>query len=372
MFAGYLMGGFECSTHRNYQKRRIDAIAASRHDRFAERDYERLSRFGMRTARDGVRWHLIEKKPYFYDFSSLENQAAAARRTGIQIVWDFFHYGFPDDLDIFSAEFVKRFTAFSAATAEFLKNKTERTLFICPTNENSFFAWVSAEIGAFYPFERHRADELKRQLVRAAIAATDAIRALFPDTRFVQCDPAIHIAPPKNATAEQMQAAENFRRAQFQALDMQCGKIAPELGGAPGYLDIIGVNYYPYNQWRVPSNRRILLGNRDYRPFSEILREFHDRYDKPLIIAETGTEDAARPDWFRYVWQQTEIAKAAGVPVHGFCLYPVVNHPGWDDDRHCHNGLWDYADETGEREIYQPLADEIRALDRARAGAVGI
>ena len=40
---------------------------------------------------------------------------------------------------------------------------------------------------------------------------------------------------------------------------------------------------------------------------------------------------------------------AAGAPVEGVCLYPVVNHPGWDDDRHCHNGLWDYPDARGER-----------------------
>jgi hypothetical protein len=45
--------------------------------------------------------------------------------------------------------------------------------------------------------------------------------------------------------------------------------------------------------------------------------------------------------------------------VHGLCLYPVVNHPGWEDDRHCHNGLWDYADPVGARGIYAPLAQEL-------------
>ena len=42
------------------------------------------------------------------------------------------------------------------------------------------------------------------------------------------------------------------------------------------------------------------------------------------------------------------------------CLYPIVNHPGWEDERHCHNGLWDYCNESGHREIYSPLADELR------------
>jgi hypothetical protein len=47
------------------------------------------------------------------------------------------------------------------------------------------------------------------------------------------------------------------------------------------------------------------------------------------------------------------------VPVQGICWYPIINHPGWDDDRHCHNGLFDYADEVGNREIHQPLAESI-------------
>ena len=38
------------------------------------------------------------------------------------------------------------------------------------------------------------------------------------------------------------------------------------------------------------------------------------------------------------------------------------NHPGWDNDRHCCNGLWDYSDETGNREIYEPLAEEIEKM----------
>ena len=74
MFESYLMGGFECSTHLNHKKHRVDVIEATRHDKFAEKDYERLLSLGIRTARDGVRWHLIEKTPYKYDFSSLKNQ----------------------------------------------------------------------------------------------------------------------------------------------------------------------------------------------------------------------------------------------------------------------------------------------------------
>jgi ferritin-like metal-binding protein YciE len=50
-----------------------------------------------------------------------------------------------------------------------------------------------------------------------------------------------------------------------------------------------------------------------------------------------------------------------GVPMEGICLYPILNHPGWDDGRHCHNGWWDYADALGQRPIHEPLANNVRA-----------
>src|SRR5215217_5236149 len=89
IFKSFWMGGFECSTHRLPRRKalgrfaglRLDLTAATRHDEFALEDYERLEEAGMGTARDGVRWHLIEKTSSRYDFSSLVQMLRAARRT---------------------------------------------------------------------------------------------------------------------------------------------------------------------------------------------------------------------------------------------------------------------------------------------------
>jgi hypothetical protein len=54
LFESFIMGGFECSTHRKRGGRRLDLIESTRHDEFAEDDYERMAKIGMRTARDGV------------------------------------------------------------------------------------------------------------------------------------------------------------------------------------------------------------------------------------------------------------------------------------------------------------------------------
>ncbi len=358
-FQSYLMGGFECSTHRNYTGKRLDVIAATRHEEFAEADYERLLSVGMRTARDGIRWHLIEREPFRYDFSSAVNQIRAARKTGIEIIWDLFHYGYPDDLDIFSEDFPVRFAAFAEAFIGFLSSEDSRVPFISPVNEISFYSWIAGQVGGFYPFARDRGDEMKRQLVRASIAAIDKIRLVRPEARFVQADPLINIIPESNLP-EHISEAKNYHAAQYHSTDMLVGKSEPEIGGGEKYLDVVGVNYYSNNQWRQPGGGKIFLGDSDYRPFSEILLENYRRYNRPILIAETGIEGAARPEWFRYIFEQTEIAAANGVPIEGICLYPIVNHPGWDDDRHCLNGLWCYPDENGKREIYAPLAEEIQ------------
>lgn len=355
------MGGFECSTHLNPFRRRVDVITTSKHDQFAAVDYQRLLNFGIKTARDGIRWHLIEKKPFEYDFSSVVSQVRAARKTGIQIIWDLFHYGFPDDLDIFSEDFIFRFSGFAKAFTRFLLAEDQRIPFFCPVNEISFFAWAAGQVGWFHPYRKGGGDELKRQLARATMAAIDEIRKIAPDARFVQAEPAIEVSTASK-NPRLIAAAKNYRESQFQAFDMLSGRVEPELGGGEKYLDIVGVNFYPQNQWRHPSGKRILLGHKNFRPFNEILNEIYQRYQRPLIVSETGIEDDLRPVWFRYVFEQTMIAKTRGVPVHGICLYPIFNHPGWDDDRHCYNGLWDYPEEAGEREIYQPLANEIIEL----------
>ena len=50
----------------------------------------------------------------------------------------------------------------------------------------------------------------------------------------------------------------------------------------------------------------------------------------------------------------------AGVPVEGICLYPVLDYPGWADERPCPVGLLGFADESGRRCVHQGLADELR------------
>ncbi|MEG3966657.1 beta-glucosidase [Microcoleus sp. T2B6] len=358
MFQSFFMGGFECSTHKLRSGKRLDVTAATGHDKFAAADYQRLQQQGIYTVREGLRWHLIEQTPGKYDFSSSLPIIRAARDMKMQVIWDLFHYGWPDDIDIFSPEFVSRFASMVRAFMEVLTEETDQTPFVTPVNEISFIAWAGGDVAYINPFAKGRGDELKIQLIKASIAAIESVWEVNPRTRIVQIDPTINIIAHPDKP-EDRDAAEGYRLSQYQAWDMLAGRFRPEIGGKEKYLDIIGVNYYDRNQW-IHNEEPMKYTDPLYRPFGEMLQEVFERYGRPLFIAETGTEDDFRPVWFNYVCTEVAAAMKAGVPIEGICLYPIVNHPGWDDDRHCYNGLWDYCNESGDREIYQPLADELQ------------
>src|SRR5690242_19302772 len=99
LFYSFFMAGFECTTHIRRSGKRLDLIAATKHDTFALQDYQRLSAERVRVAREAVRWHLDEAIPGQYDFSSLLPIVQAACEEGAQIIWDLCHFGWPDHLD---------------------------------------------------------------------------------------------------------------------------------------------------------------------------------------------------------------------------------------------------------------------------------
>ena len=369
LFGSFWMGGFECSSHRRPSGRRIDVIDATGHDRYAAQDYARLAAAGLHTARDGLRWHLIERTPGEYDFFSLRSQLAAASKAGVEVIWDLMHYGWPDAVDVFAPDFPEVFARYARAAVTELRANMPGELWLCPINEISFLAWGGGEVAYLNPFDIGRGEALKAQLVRAAILAMNAAREIDPGVRFIHAEPLISVTHHPDKPHDAHEAARQHDT-QYQALDMLAGRSHPELGGSPAHLDVLGVNYYPYNQWwhhaqtvqQTEEREPLPPGHPEQRPLRDLLAEIAERYRRPLLISETGTEGGARAGWLTMVAGEVGAARATGVPVEGVCLYPVVNHPGWDDDRHCHNGLWDYPDVQGHREADPALAAALAQL----------
>ncbi len=358
LFRSFFMAGFECSSHRRADGRRLDLIAATRHDELAAQDYRQIGEHGLATVRDGVRWHLVEGgSPGAYDWSSLLPMLRAAEAAGIQVAWDLCHYGWPDGLDVFSAAFPERLGHYAGAFARLHLHETGRAPVVCPVNEMSYLAWAGGDAALMNPGTTGRGLELKRQLVRATIAAIHAVREASPAARILAIEPLVHVVP---RAGDDPGIAERHAESQSQACDMLAGQQEPGLGGEPGLLDLIGANYYWNNQWE---HRGVTLsaGDARRRPLSELLGALHARYERPIFVAETSIEGHARAAWLRHVGKGVRDAVLAGVPIEGICLYPVLSHPGWDDGRYCPNGLLEMEPVAdGRRPVHAPLADELR------------
>jgi hypothetical protein len=357
LFDSFFLAGFECSDHVLQDGRRLDLLASTRHLDFAAADYGRLRSVGITACREGVSWVRSEPRPGEYDFSSLLPRLAAAR-DGMQIIWDIMHFGWPDHIDIFAADFPENFARYAGALAEFLCSNTSARLVFTPVNEMSYLSWAGGDAACMNPFAFGRGVELKVQLVAATLAAIDRIRSVAAHARFLQAEPLIQIASDP-ARPEQQRATERDHRAQYQALDMLRGREWRRLGGSDAQLDIVGLNFYSDNQF-TPERATIYRGDPRYRPLYELLMEAWEHFGRrPILISETGAEAEERAPWLRYVADECVIALDQGCELHGVTLYPILNHPGWVDDRHCLNGLWDYADAKGARAIDAAFADEL-------------
>jgi beta-glucosidase/6-phospho-beta-glucosidase/beta-galactosidase len=369
-FRSFWMAGFESSCHINGNGIRLDLIAATQHDQLIDEDYARIRELGIETAREGMRWHLIDRGRRM-DFSSVLPMVEAAERHGIQVIWNLCHYGWPQDLHLYSSGFVERFARYCGAVARFISDRSDVVPLYVPINEISFFAWAAGEVGYLHPYDRGRGHEIKRQLVRATLAGIEAIWEVDPRARMLHVDPLIHVIPPLGRP-DLARAAADQRARQFEAWDMLAGGLEPSLGGHPRYLDIIGVNFYHANQWEYPDQRlRWEDTPRDRRwvPLRHLLSEVYDRYGRPMFLSETSHFGAGRGRWIREVADEVRHARDMDVPVEGICIYPIIDRPDWDDPGHWHNsGLWDLragpADRL-ERVLCEEYAEELR---RAMAG----
>ena len=230
----------------------------------------------------------------------------------------------------------------------------------------SFWAWVGGDVNAFHPHRSGEGPALKRQLVAASIAGMKAVLAVDPRARFVQAEPIINIEAEPGDIPEFPHIVEDVRRhtdSQYQAWDMLRGDLDPELGGSPAMLDIIGVNYYWNNQW-VHGGDRMPPGHYLHRPLHVMLEDLWKRYGRPIMITETGAEAGAAVGWLGYIAAEVRQAQRNGVEMLGVCLYPVMDYPGWDDERHCPCGLIAADSAWNTRSLRQDLAAEVLAQTR--------
>lgn len=365
IFSSFLMGGYECADHINRSGDRVNLLFETEHHTRVLADYKLLEQTGIKTVREGICWSNVEKQPYVYDFSEVKNRLLAAQQTGIQQLWDICHFGFPEDLMPTHPKFHVRFAALCTAFAEFYARHSKQKLIVTPINEISFLSWHAGDVRGTVPFAINSGADIKYHLCRAAIAGIKAFKAVIPGCRILIVEPLIKIhMMPDELHPEDVVKHNN---SQYEAMDIIGGRMYPELGGDPSYLDLLGFNYYYNNQWQ---HNGINLWWPKYLdlhvPLSTLLLTVYKRYQRPMLLTETGHFGEGRADWLEFLIPECLEAINLGVDLQGICLYPLIGRRDWDDLNHYHNsGLWDIDNPFKERivcELYLNIIQQLQAF----------
>lgn len=366
IFPTFFISGFECSTFLWKDQGRRNLIAETQHDRYAQEDYNLLRSLGIAVAREAVPWSLVDCQGK-YDFSCLDPMLEALRQTQITPIWDLCHYGYPDDLDPFSQEFVDRFADYCRAVAAYVAPQLPGPNFFTPINEITFFSFCGGEWGWVAPYKNTKEDrcQFRLALCRAAIAGVKAIREIDPQARMIHIDPLVQVVAPRDRPDQIAAADHETYMDTFLAWDILYGKEQPELGGTPEILDIVGTNHYSFGQmeYREHGPHQALPPDDDrVKPLCELMHWVWQRYQRPMIIGETSGMEAGRDEWLRDVVEESLAAVNAGIDLHGICLFPAVDMPDWHTGKWLHNGIYDLVEESGhlKRVPCEPYIAELR------------
>ncbi len=361
IFQSFWMGGFECSDQVNCFGDRVDLLQETEHVRMLESDYRRLLEQGISTVREGIQWTKVEKAPFEFDFTRVGQMMDTGRRMGVQQLWDLCHFGYPDDLSPLHPKFSDRFVALCRAFGHFVVQRYGAIeMVLTPINEVSFISWLGGEAAATVPFCKNEGWNIKYRLVEAYIRGIKALKEINPAFKILSTEPLVSMVPGLGASDEEILRAQASHEVQYQVVDMLTGRMCPELGGSPDLLDVIGLNYYYNNQWEFNSLEGHFLPwaneNEDprWRPLSSLLEEVYERYQQPILLAETSHSGEDRPHWIRFVAEECNLLLKRNIPFLGICIYPIIDRPDWDHlHRWHHSGLWDHHPESGLTRILQ-------------------
>ena len=314
---------------------RQDEVNLIRHDEFLEGDYRLMVEAGCVGIRDAARWYLSHPAPGIFDWSWMDRVVEAADKHNLKLYLDLWHYGYPDWLDVLSAEAPVHFAEFARSIA----CRYPTLQYYCVCNEPSLLVELAGRKGNWSPFLREEDPcTFRRQISKMIIAASKAILEVKPDAVLI-------IPEPWHATdtnPEDNQAA---------VLDTVMGLRDPDLGGCSDLVTIVGLNHY--RDSTLPPFHRLLLNAQKRWP------------NKSLWVTETSGPPTGwqQAEWFWWMLAETRLALLGGANIEVFTWAPAISMYDWvDETLQLHNGIW-ILDENGQR---LPNGKMPQALELAR------
>jgi beta-glucosidase len=383
--------------------RTLDEYELTQHyDRWRE-DLDLMAEVGVRYARYGIPWHLINPTPNTWDWRFADQSLERMLALGINPIVDLVHYGLPGWIEnaYLNPNFPRYMSEYARRTAERFQGRIHLWT---PLNEPRVTAWYCGKLGWWPPFKRGWRGfvEVMLAVCRGILETCKALYEVDPENVAVHVD-----ATDLYESADPKLQSEVERRQEivFLALDLVSGRIQKKhslhdwllKNGASERelewfqmnaieLDVIGINLYPLFSWKVlkrAPNVRIQMPYAGAEIVERLARMYCERYEKPVFISETASlgSVAKRSRWLRDSAEAVRRCREGGLPLVGYTWWPLFALVTWAYRQGTHPpsyylkqmGLWNLvSDAAGNLErITTPLVEEYQALIRAGTAGVG-
>lgn len=340
----------------NGGKTRIDEMESCGHYKRWEDDFALVSEMGIGFLRFGPPIHKTWLGDGKYDWEFADLTFAELKRRNIVPIVDLCHFGVPDWLGNFqNPDFSELFQAYALAFAK----RFPWVQLYTPVNEMYICATFSGRYGWWN--EQLRSDRgfvtALKHLVKANVLAMEAILTVRPDAIFIQSESSEYFHAESPAA---IRPAEEMNSQRFLSLDLNYGRRVDsqmyeyllDHGMTKAqyhfFLDkrlkqhcIMGNDYYVTNEHRVSTDGSTRASGEIFG-YSEITRQYHNRYQLPVMHTETnfsqGPIGNEAVDWLWKEWANVLRVRNDGVPIVGFTWYSLTDQIDWDSALREQNG----------------------------------
>jgi len=334
--------------------RSLDEYELIGHYRHWREDLSLCRDLGLGAIRWGVPWYKVEPESGKFDWSWIDEVISyLVEDLKVNPIIDLMHYGCPFWLEKGFAD--KDYRAYVARyAAAFAERYAHLVHWYTPLNEPIITALMCGMRGLWPPYLKGEKGyiRLMMQVARGIHSTVNAIREFDSDSVMVHVE-ATGLTRTVREDLASLAREEQHRG--YLCLDMISGRLTPDHllfswllrnGVAPDELhelqqnkislDIVGMNFYP--QWSTKQiflNKRGRIAFRETEPegtgFSELIRDYHNRYNAPIMITETSAVGSTD---LRLAWLKSSVAsirslRSEGVPVIGYTWYPLFTMIDW-------------------------------------------
>jgi len=329
-------------------KTRVDQMETCGHYKHWRTDFELLQEIGLQYLRYGPPIHTTFLGPGKYDWEFADMTFAELRRKDITPIVDLCHFGVPDWIGNFqNPDFPELFAEYAAAFAE----RFPWVQLYTPVNEMFICATFSARFGWWN--EQLKSDQAfvtaLKHIVKANVLAMQCILKRRANAIFIQSESSEYFHADSPAS---IHPAEVMNRVRFLSLDLNYGNRVNSdmyeylldngmtrdeynwfLSHRLKQHCILGNDYYWTNEHRVSADGTSVASGEVFG-YTEITRQYYDRYRLPVMHTETNLIEGPNGDeavhWLWKEWASVLRLRNDGIPTVGFTWYSLTDQVDWD------------------------------------------